>query len=135
VLGGPFANTIDTALPIASLVFGSASYGFFVADAVLVNSSIPGVSRTISLHGTFAPNDSPAGAFFPADLDPTPGILTITINTANVGGNVVLSASATLAVAQEIPEPSTIVLLATGCGTIGLVLMGRRRTQTRSTVS
>jgi len=123
-----FLSTIDTTDTVGSLAFGSATYGTFTPDTELVNTLIPGVSRTISLHGTFAPGI----AFFPPGFDPTPGILTITINTAKVGNTQVLSASATLATAAEVPEPSTMVLLATGFGTVGLTLLRRRRGQTRT---
>lgn len=119
---GSFVNSLDTTSPL-SFVFGSALYGTFTADAVVVNSLIPNTSRTVQLSGTF----SPAATTFGPGYDPTPGILTITINEASIGGRSTLSASATLATAAEVPEPSTIVLLASVCGPIGLRLVRRRR--------
>ena len=117
---GSFINTLDTTAA-ASFVFGSAAYGTFAIDTVLENSLIPDTSRTLQFSGIF----TPAAGTFGAGFDPTPGILTVTINEASVGGNAVLSASATLAT-SAIPLPSAIVLLATGSGPILIGLIRRR---------
>lgn len=121
---GSFTNTLDTT-SAGGFVFGSATYGFFTVGSVLENSLISDISRTVSFSGTFAPD----AATFGPGFDPTPGILTITINEASVGGGpAVLSASATLATAgPAVPAPSTIIMLMTVVGPLGLSLLRKRR--------
>lgn len=122
---GIFTNSLDTTSP-GSFVFGDAlTYGTFTPSAVLVNTSVAGTSRTLKFAGTFSPNNT---FFPPGGFSPTAGILTITINEATVGGQSVLSASATLATAPAaVPEPSTIVLLISALAPIGMVVASRRR--------
>lgn len=120
---GTFVNSLDTTT-LLGFVFGSAVYGTFTPDAVLENSLISNTSRTIQLSGTFAPS----AATFGPGFDPTPGILTITINEASVAGVSVLSASATLATApNRVPEPSTIAMIVSAIGPLGMVLYRRRQ--------
>jgi hypothetical protein len=122
---GSFVNTLDTTA-VAGFVFGDPLvYGTFTVASILENSVIADTSRTIKVTGTFSPN----AATFGPGFDPTPGVLTITINEASIGGHSVLSGSATLATAPNVPEPSTFVLLLSACGPLGLGLMYRRRTR------
>src|SRR5262249_6810646 len=113
-----FVNVLDVTNPLG-FSFGSPTYGTFAISSVLENSIIPGISRTYAVEGTFTPGPATFGAGF----DPTPAALTITINQAAPG---VLSASATLAATSAVvPEPSTIVLLATFG--IPLIVIGLRQ--------
>jgi hypothetical protein len=98
-------DTTTNATLLASLsAFGSASFGTFTALFVNNNDLTPGVARVINVTGTYTAGPG-VGSF-----DPTPATLSITINQASPG---VLSASATLAATAALPEPGSLVLLAT----------------------
>lgn len=97
-------DTTTNATLLASLAaFGSASFGTFTALVVNNNDLTTDVARVINVSGTYTAGPG-VGVF-----DPTPATLSITINQASPG---VLSASVTLA-AVGVPEPATIVMLAT----------------------
>jgi hypothetical protein len=121
---GSFTNTLDTT-HAGSFSFGSSLYGMFNVSSVLENNLIPNTSRTLEFAGTFSPNSA---TFGPGFL-PAPGMLTVTINEATIGGNSVLSASATMSTAPPVtaPNPSTLAMLASLGLPVGWVLLRRRR--------
>jgi hypothetical protein len=125
-------GTPVTGLPLntASLStwgFSSASFGTFSAltGAQVFSSFIPGVGniRSFVFSGTFTP-----GTLYPGKSGYTNNATVVLSFTQAGGANHAISSSLTLNVASAVPEPSTLALLGTLCGPLGLAWMRRRRT-------
>lgn len=116
----PPAATLNVASP-ASFTFGSAAFGTFTG-ATLVDSGYDPTtkSRSILITGTFTP-----GSLFGGAVGTNSAQVSLSF-TQNGGPKKPYSVSGTLSsVAPSVPEPATLIMLAT-CAPVGLVMLRRR---------
>lgn len=120
--GGDSSTLDPTTLTVASLgtfSTGNATFGTFAASSGSLTGGFdgPGVSvRTYTLSGLFTPGSSSVFS----GLSPNAAVMTVTVT--KVGST--YSASASL---QAVPEPATLVMLATAFGPLGAFGWRRRR--------
>ncbi len=108
--------------------FGSTDFGFFTATAFAERSTSNPETREFVFQGTFTPGTNPQFD----GLDPNSARLIVQINQSGGAGNA-YGGGASLAAPfvgppiEEVPEPSTLVMLASLSGPLALVWNKRRR--------